>query len=109
MPLMRNGDLGDLIAREDGPLPLPLIRRLALQLCDALDYAHARGIVHRDMKPANVLLDERGNGLLTDFGIALPECRAPDDGRPGDRHAPSIWRRTINGTADARSICTRWA
>jgi len=71
MPLVRCGDLADLIAREDGPLPLPLLRRSMLQLCAALDYAHGQGVVHRDIKPANVLLDERGNCLLTDFGIAL--------------------------------------
>ena len=71
MPLVRCGDLADLIAREDGPLPLPLLRRAMLQLCSALDYAHGQGVVHRDIKPANVLLDERGNCLLTDFGIAL--------------------------------------
>ena len=73
LPLVRRGDLADLIAREDGPQPLPVARRIALQLCEALDYAHAQGVVHRDLKPANVLLDERGNCLLSDFGIALPE------------------------------------
>lgn len=71
MPLVRCGDLADLIAREDGPLPLPQLRRAMLQLCSALEYAHSQGVVHRDIKPANVLLDERGNCLLTDFGIAL--------------------------------------
>src|SRR4051794_1195486 len=41
LPLVRCGDLSDLIARQDGPLALPLARRIALQLCDALEYAHA--------------------------------------------------------------------
>src|SRR3989442_2693103 len=54
MPLVRCGDLADMIAREDGPLPLPLLRRAILQLCSALDYAHGQGVVHRDIKPANV-------------------------------------------------------
>jgi len=73
LPLVRCGDLADRLAREGGPLPLLLARRIALQLCDALEYAHANGIVHRDLKPANVLLDERDNVLLSDFGIALPD------------------------------------
>ncbi|HZP66877.1 MAG TPA: serine/threonine-protein kinase [Rudaea sp.] len=71
VPLVRCGDLADLIAREDGPLPLPMVRRVMLQLLSALEYAHAQGVVHRDVKPANILLDERGNCVLTDFGIAL--------------------------------------
>ena len=71
LPLVDRGDLADRIAREDGPLPLPLVRRIALQLCDALAYAHLRGVVHRDLKPANVLVDARGDVLLADFGIAL--------------------------------------
>lgn len=68
MPLIDGGDLADLM--EKGALPLPEIGRIVSQVGDALDYAHAQGIVHRDIKPSNILLDQRGNCLLTDFGIA---------------------------------------
>jgi serine/threonine-protein kinase len=53
-------------------LPLPAERaiEIAAQLCDALAYAHARGVVHRDVKPANVLVDAAGRAKLSDFGIA---------------------------------------
>jgi serine/threonine protein kinase len=46
---------------------------LARQLLGALDHIHGAGVVHRDVKPGNVLIDRRGAGRLTDFGIAQPE------------------------------------
>ncbi len=68
MPLIESGSLTDLLTEE--PLPLPQIGRIISQVGDALDYAHTHGIIHRDVKPSNILLDERGNSMLTDFGIA---------------------------------------
>jgi Tol biopolymer transport system component len=62
---------GDTLDRRlvDGPLPLPLTIRYAIDIADALDHAHRRGIVHRDLKPANIMLTRAGVKLL-DFGLA---------------------------------------
>ncbi len=67
------GTLADQLGR---PLPLDYTVALLTPLASALDYAHSRGIVHRDVKPSNVLLARDGNPMLTDFGIA--RMLAPD-------------------------------
>src|SRR5262245_47344645 len=62
---------GTTLARrlEDGPLPLPLALRTAIQVIDALDHAHRHGVVHRDLTPGNIMLTRDGVKLL-DFGLA---------------------------------------
>ncbi|MCZ0982761.1 serine/threonine-protein kinase [Streptomyces diastatochromogenes] len=56
-----------------GPLPVSDVEAVASALLDALDAAHRNGIVHRDVKPANVMIGQDGRILLGDFGIAAPE------------------------------------
>ena len=56
--------------RNHGPLSVDEVLSLAIRLAGALDTAHRRGIIHRDVKPANILLTDYGEPLLTDFGIA---------------------------------------
>lgn len=68
MPFIETGTLADLIVGE--PLPLKQIHSVTRQVGEALGYAHQRGLIHRDVKPSNILIDEAGNCLLTDFGIA---------------------------------------
>ncbi len=63
-------NLKTLIKRE-GPLPLEKALQFAGQICDALDHAHENNIVHRDVKPHNILITKTGRAKLTDFGIAL--------------------------------------
>jgi WD40 repeat protein/DNA-binding SARP family transcriptional activator len=75
MRFLRGGSLEDLL--DDGPLELEHAALILDQLGEALAAAHHQGVVHRDVKPGNVLLDEAGNAYLSDFGIAL-ETGAPE-------------------------------
>jgi serine/threonine protein kinase len=58
------------IIDSDGPLPPRRVAEIGLQLLEALNHAHAAGILHRDVKPSNVMISADGRAVLTDFGIA---------------------------------------
>jgi tRNA A-37 threonylcarbamoyl transferase component Bud32 len=69
MQLLNTESLADALAR-DGRLPPAAVATIGVDLVDALAAAHRAGVLHRDVKPANVMLFENGNVVLTDFGIA---------------------------------------
>jgi len=68
MPYMPGGTLSEYIAKH-GPLSLSEAQQYLAQISSALDYAHEHGRVHCDVKPANILLDNQGHVVLSDFGI----------------------------------------
>ena len=68
MRFMAGGSLADRLSQ--GPLPLPEVARIMAAIAPGLDVAHQRGVVHRDLKPGNILFDEHDNPYVADFGIA---------------------------------------
>lgn len=74
MQYIEGADLGTVLATysRDGELiPQQDAFSVVRDMCQALDYAHSRGVIHRDMKPSNIMLDKDGRAILTDFGLAL--------------------------------------
>ncbi|MGI6152961.1 MAG: protein kinase domain-containing protein [Christensenellaceae bacterium] len=69
MELIDGQTLKQLIGTQ-GPLPVKYVVGVAKKLCLALEYAHVKGFVHRDIKPHNVMIDKNGEPFITDFGIA---------------------------------------
>ncbi|KLU06728.1 serine/threonine protein kinase [Rhodopirellula islandica] len=70
MQLIRGESLDKRITAEGPPFDCRTAAEIAAQIADGLAYAHGNGVLHRDVKPANILLDEEGVAQLTDFGLA---------------------------------------
>lgn len=88
--------------RPDYHLALRKLLRRLVGVCDAMHYAHSRGILHRDIKPDNIMLGPYGETLVVDWGLArLME-------KPGDQSDRLANERTLHPTSDNQSISTRW-
>ena len=103
MDLMSGGSLADKIASE-GPMPWPDVLEVAITVAGALETAHRAGILHLDMKPANLLISKYGEPKLADFGISrLPGVTETTDGRVKASVAFAAPERLLDGTATVAS------
>ena len=98
MPLIEGESLRDRL-RRDGKLPVPVALRFATEIADALGYAHGLGIIHRDIKPGNVLIDS-GHAIVADFGIAraLSDAATATNTRSGTVTGTPAYISTVIGT-----------
>ncbi|NIV29876.1 MAG: protein kinase [Anaerolineae bacterium] len=104
MEYLPGGTLADRLHGE--PLPLDNVVAIVGQVAAALDHAHQRGLVHRDVKPANILFDEEGHAVLVDFGLvkSLSESGLTSEGTLlGTPHYMAPEQAKANTQANTRS------
>ena len=89
LELIEGKSLADRLS-ESGALPPAEVAAIVQQAAEALDHAHANGVIHRDVKPSNLILDDEGHVQLTDFGIA----RVADEATTSDGASLLVEHRT---------------
>lgn len=103
MQYIEGSDLAALLSqyhREGDPFPLEKGYQIIVQVCAALDYAHQKGVIHRDVKPSNILLDQDEQVYLTDFGLAL----LTDSGTHGQVLGSPLYIAPEQAISSARAI-----
>jgi len=109
MKFVEGKPLDDII-KKIGQLPIPMVKDILTKVGSALGYAHRRGVVHRDVKPANVMIDEEGTPIVTDFGIAkVAEAKGltmtgTTIGTPSYMSPEQCEAREVTGASDQYSL-----
>ena len=111
MPFVEGESLRDRLTRE-GRLPLDVALRITTEAARALDYAHQEGVIHRDVKPENILLTRDGTTLVTDFGVARGVERGPVGltttgsvmGTPAYMSPEQLDEQEVDGRSDQYSL-----
>ncbi|MBC8170076.1 MAG: serine/threonine protein kinase, partial [Anaerolineae bacterium] len=101
-PYISGGSLERLMS--DGPMDPLIVERLLREIASALDYAHRQDVIHRDIKPGNILIDNEGHALLADFGIAKITGSSTNLTGTGVVGTPAYMApEQVQGIPDARS------
>jgi hypothetical protein len=108
MELVEGRSVKDVLDRADG-IPLPVALDIVRQAAEALDFAHRHGVVHRDVKPGNLMLTRQGMVKITDFGIARVDQTARTRtgilvGSPGYMSPEQLMGKAVDGRSDVFSL-----
>jgi len=111
MEYVSGRSLEEMLCTENGRLPFDTALQLTQELAEALDYAHAQGIVHRDVKPSNIIVAEDGHPKIADFGIAklvnaldLAQPRRTARGTPAYMSPEQLRGDPVDGRSDLFSL-----
>lgn len=109
MEYIEGRTLRELLVSQNGKIPWESALRIAQELAEALDYAHAQGVVHRDVKPANILVTKEGQAKIGDFGIAqldLTHMTLPGRvlGTPAYMSPEQLEGQQVDGRSDLFSL-----
>ena len=107
MRYMAGGSLQDRI--NTGEVKMTEMGHILKRVSDALDAAHAKGIIHRDIKPSNILFDASGEAFLSDFGIATSKSFKDDDGEwlvgtPAYMSPEQVQGKLVDGRSDVYAL-----
>ncbi len=107
MRYMSGGSLQDKI--NAGEIKMTEVGHILKRVSDALDAAHAKGIIHRDIKPSNILFDSSGEAFLSDFGIATSKSFKDDDGEwlvgtPAYMSPEQVQGKQVDGRSDVYAL-----